>query len=142
MNEEGVQARLESARTFGCVFGRGNIVPQLILKITTAISDFIGLLVGTLIGEDFMVQGLLDLIGGTGNNDGLINAFFNSIYMPLVVIAFLLTAVTIIYKGLIQMKMREALSSIIWSTLAFVVGVTLMFAPRFLAEIPQKRHPQ
>lgn len=137
-NAPGVQEKLESARTPGCLVARMNAIPQLALRTSSGISWLASLMTGSLLGEDFMVSGLLDLIGGDGESDGLIGTFFNSIYMPLVVIAFVLMAGTLVYKGLIQMKLREALTSIIWSTLAFVIGVTLMFNPRMMAEIPQK----
>lgn len=132
-----VQDNIKSLRNFGCFFSMGDGFPNLGLNIASSIAGLISTVVGFLIGQDFMVESLVEIIGGVGGSDGLISIFFRSIYMPLVVLAFLFTAMTIIYKGLIKRQLREALSSIIWSTLAFVVGVTLMFIPSFLVGIPQ-----
>ena len=86
-----------------------------------------------------MVDGLVDIIGGGGDEGGgLIGIFTSSIYMPLVVIAFVISAIAIIYKGLIQMKLREAIMSAVWSVGAFVVGLALMLSPELLASAPQQ----
>ena len=139
-NAPGVQDKLNSARGFlGCFTGRGDMGPNMILSMTGAVVSFISAMVALLIGDDTMVESIVNIIGGGEDAPGgLIETFTNSIYMPLVVIAFILTAVTIVYKGLIQMKLREALSEIIWSVLAFVIGLTLMLSPTLLASAPQK----
>ena len=139
-NDSGVQNKLKSARgVLGCITGRGDIIPNMFLSITGGVVTLISSMVSLLIGNDTMVEGLVNIIGGGGDaTGGLIGTFTNSIYMPLVVIAFFLTTVTIVYKGLIQMRLREALSSIIWSVLAFVIGLALMLNPAFLASAPQK----
>ena len=139
-NDSGVQDKLKSARgALGCITGRGDIIPNLFLSITGGVVTLISSMVSLLIGNDTLVEGLVNIIGGGGDaTGGLIGTFTHSIYMPLVVIAFFLTTVTIVYKGLIQMRLREALSSIIWSVLAFVIGLTLMLNPAFLASAPQK----
>ena len=139
-NASGVQDKLKSARgALGCFTGRGDFFPNMFLSITGAVVTLISSMISLLIGNDTIVEGLVNIIGGGGDaTGGLIGTFTNSIYMPLVVIAFILTTATIVYKGLIQMRLREALSSIIWSVLAFVIGLALMLNPTFLASAPQK----
>ena len=137
-NDSGVQENLESARINCTARGGANIISSLFFALANAFVSITNYIVTSLIGDDFMAESLVKIIGGDEDNGGgLIDIFFNSIYMPLVIIAFILTTVTIVYKGLIQMKFREALSSIIWSVSALVIGLTLMFNPLFMVKIPQ-----
>lgn len=139
-NAPGVQERLQEARSLmSCTLGRGDIIPNAILSAAGAVVSLINSMVSLLIGNDVIVEGIADIVGGGGDSGGgLIGTLTNSIYMPLVVIAFVITAATILYKGLIQMKFREALSAIIWSVGAFLVGLALMLNPTMLASAPQK----
>lgn len=132
-----VQDNLKAARSMSCVIGKGDLFPNIGLGVANSIVGLISHSITILVGNDFMVDGLVEIIGGTGGDEGLISIFLHSIYTPLVVIALLITAVTIVYKGLIQMKLREAFSSIIWSVAAFVIGVTLMLIPNLLVGTPQ-----
>ncbi|HHT96663.1 MAG TPA: hypothetical protein GXZ90_02055, partial [Clostridiales bacterium] len=137
-NDSGVQDNLKSARK-GCILGRGDFVSWINLALSGGVVNLTNLVITGLLGKDFMAESIIEIIGGAGDpNDGLIGVLRNSLYMPLVIIAFFMTTITIIYKGLIQMKFREALSSAIWSLGAFIVGLTLMFTPKMLAELPQK----
>lgn len=136
-SESTVQDNLKSARSLSCVMGRGDMFANVGLNISSSIAGLISGFMNNFVGQDFMVDGLVKIIGGTNNNDGLISIFLNSIYAPLIVIAFVFAGATILYKGLIQMKLREALSSIIWSVGAFVIGVMLMLAPDLLVKAPQ-----
>lgn len=133
-----VQTRLEASRGYNCGAGGMDWAPQMFLSMTSGITSFTGGIVKSLVGEDQMAETITKIVGGddTGNN-GLVGTFFSSFYMPLVVIAFLIMAVTIIYKGLIKMQFREALSSIIWSFMAFLIGIALMLNPQMLASAPQ-----
>lgn len=137
-NASGVQENLKAARGLNCLIGRGDVVPNALLKLSSSVTSVINLTVSGLIGEDIMADGLLEIIGGGDEGGGLIGTFTNSIYMPLVILAFIMTVVTIIYKGLIQMKLREAIMSVIWSVGAFVIGLALMLNPKLLAGAPQQ----
>ena len=135
-NAPGVQSRLESASNGPCF--PTDFIPNIVVSLSSTIVNMINSLVGYAIGSNELTEGLVNIIGGkTDSDSGLIGIFLNSIYMPLVVIAALFLAVTIIYKGLIQMKFREAIMSAIWSLGAFIIGLTLMFNPKMLVRIPQ-----
>ena len=138
-NDNNVQNNLKAARTLGtCLFDGGNFIPNIILGLSSAIVWLTNKAINFSIGDNGMVESIGIIVGGDGSADnGLIATFRSSLYMPLVVIAFVLTGFTIAKKGLIDGKLREALSSAIWSVMAFVVGLTLMFSPSLLAKIPQ-----
>lgn len=135
-NASGVQDRLKGARSNVCL--SGDIFSNGILYFSGGIVKLINSTISSFIGNDGMTDGLATIIAGeTSEDSGLIGTFVNSLYMPLVVIAFLFAAVTIVYKGLIQMKFREAIMSAIWSLGAFVIGLALMFNPSMLVGFPQ-----
>ena len=133
----GVQDKLKAARSGICF--SGDNFPNLGLLFAGGVVKLINGTVSSLIGSDNMTEGLSEVIGGKSDSDtGLIGTFVNSIYMPLVVIAFLFSAVTIIYKGLIKMQLREALMASLWSIGSFVIGLTLMLNPSMLVGFPQQ----
>ena len=138
-NASGVQERLEGSRSmFSCILGRLDVIPTAFMYLSTAILKITSVVINQAIGKEYIVDTIVDIVGGGGDaSGGLIGTFTNSVYMPLVVIAFILTAATIIYKGLIQMKFREAIMSAVWSVLAFVIGLALMLSPQMLAGLPQ-----
>ena len=87
-NASGVQDKLKSARDV-CFTGWGDIIPNMFLSITGGVVTLISSMISLLIGNDTMVDGIVNIIGGGGNaTGGLIGTFTNSFYMPLVVIAF------------------------------------------------------
>ena len=136
-----IQSTLESARGFGtCTFGGGDFIPNGIMSISGGVVNLINTSISGLIGEDFMVGGLAKIVGGSteDNTGGLIETFVNSLYMPLIVIIVILATITVVYQGLVQMKMREALNNLIWMALAFIIGLALMYNPQMLAGAPQK----
>ena len=136
-----IQSTLESARGFGtCTFGGGDFIPNGIMSISGGVVNLINTSISGLIGEDFMVDGLAKIVGGSteDNTGGLIETFVNSLYMPLIVIIVILATITVVYQGLVQMKMREALNNLIWMALAFIIGLALMYNPQMLAGAPQK----
>lgn len=132
------QKSIENSRTFICTAGGMDWVTHTFTLIANGLTWLTGATIMMLIGKDLMAETLTTIVGGGGEGEGLIGTFLSSFYMPLVIIAVVIMAVTLIYKGLIQMKLRESLSSLLWSFGAFVIGVTFMLNPQLLASAPQK----
>lgn len=130
-----VKSKLEENR--GCA--TADFIPNTFFVLSSMATAITGSIVLTLVGKDEMADVLMKVIGGDKDvgNDGLITTFLSSFYMPLVVITVLIMAFVIVYKGLIQMKFREALNSAIWTLGAFIVGLALMLNPQVLVSIPQ-----
>ena len=140
-SDSDVQDRMNGARGMSCTFGAAgitNILPNLLLSATSAIVWFVKLAINTVLGEDFMVKTLVDLVGGDGaSNTGLIGTFLHSLYLPMVVIAGLFLAITITWKGIAQRKLREATMDLVWSVSAVIIGLVFMYNPLMMAELPQ-----
>lgn len=135
---EDVKERLEMTSACFPGSGIGDTIANTGIGAAQIITGLTGSFVMFLIGKDETTRVLADIVGGKNASDtGLIGTFFDGFYMPLVVIAALIMIVTIIYKGLIQFKLREALGSLIWSLGAFIIGVALMLNPQLLAGAPQ-----
>ena len=130
-----VKSKLEENR--GCA--TADFIPNTFFVLSSMATAITGSIVLTLVGKDEMADVLMKVIGGDKEvgNDGLITTFLSSFYMPLVVITVLIMAFIIVYKGLIQMKFREALNSAIWTIGAFVMGLALMLNPQILVSVPQ-----
>lgn len=73
--------------------------------------------------------------GGTGR-DGIIGALTNSLYFPLITIMIALTALWVLYTGIVKRKLREALFGALWVVLAFVGGIMLLLNPSMLSRAP------
>lgn len=136
-NEE-TQKKFEEARGLSCDFGGVDWIHNGFIWVSSVLVSLVGAIVKALIGEDKLAETVTKIVGGDGSSDGLIGTFLSSFYMPLILLAVAIMVVTIVYKGLIQMKMREALSSLIWTLGAFLIGVALMLQPQLLASAPQK----
>ena len=83
---------------------------------------------------------LIATIGGVNNQDGegIIGNLFNSIYQPLIALAFLFTAGWLTYKGLIKREFRASLQGLIWALAIFFIGTIAMLRPTMLASAPQQ----
>lgn len=135
---ENTQKAIENARSGMCVLGGGDGVSYIFILIANGLTWLTGIIVMTLIGEDVMAETLTNIVGGGAKDGGLIETFVSSFYMPLVIIAVIIMATTLIYKGIIKRQLRESLSAILWTIGAFVVGLTLMLNPKVLASAPQQ----
>lgn len=133
-----IQSKLEDSREAICFLGGMDWTIQPFIALSNVLTSLTGSTIKNLVGKDLMAETLTKIVGGESAGDGgLIGTFLSSFYMPLIVLTVLIMVVTIVYKGLIQMKFREALNSMIWTLGAFVIGVTLMLNPQLLAGAPQ-----
>jgi hypothetical protein len=135
-----VQDKLLTARNGGCSFlGFKSLAGNVTLALTNGIVSITGEILNFAFGNTKAEDIIIKLVGGTENSteQGLITTFLNSLYMPMVIIAVLILAITIMYKGLFQRKLRESFMDILWSFGAVVIGLVLMYNPQMLARAPQ-----
>lgn len=81
---------------------------------------------------------LIKIIGGTSGNSngGIIGILTSSIYFPLLVLVVAITGGWVLYKGIVQRKLREALFGAIWVIVSVILGVALLLNPVLLAKAP------
>jgi hypothetical protein len=88
---------------------------------------------------------LLGIIGGTsqatatpGNdaNGGLIGNLTNSIYFPLLSLVAISVGAWVLYTGIVQRRLREALFGVAWCVAAILLGGALLLNPSLLAQAP------
>ena len=117
----------------------GNVLLALSSGVTWITKTVMtGLIAGNIFGRGKNMINIVGVIGGSGGPDaGIIGTLKNSIYTPLVLLAFLIAAVNIIWEGLIKRQFRAALGNILWSVGAFILGVIFMYNPQAIAEAPQ-----
>lgn len=144
-----VQNRVKSVRTIDrCMFGGlrtsifswGFSIASLFVKAAGTFTSFllspnvICTTNGTSTGNCI---NLLGIIGGEGSNGGIIGSLRDSIFTPLATLAFLFTAMWVLYKGIIKREFRTSLAGLLWSIAIFVIGLMAMMKPQMLAAAPQ-----
>lgn len=107
-------------------------ISKLIITLTIA---FVGLAftdITTLLG--FGVSGSTS--GGTAV--GVFNTLFNTIFTSFIVISFLLTAIYIIYHGLVKRQSRFALNTFVKTVAIFIVAIVIATNPSYWISAPNK----
>jgi hypothetical protein len=84
------------------------------------------------------VLGLTKIVDGAGANGGggLYSNLHNELFLPLVYLAFIATAVRMIYVGIIQRQFREALVDLVRSIVLFIVAIIVAANIPFWTSIP------
>ena len=124
-------------------------VPSAILHFSSFIVEFSILIAGFAFDPTFICNNpsnpegncinLLGILaGGGGSGDGIIGALTNSIYFPLLAVAFLFVAMSLIWTGIVKREFRRSFQNIGWSLIAMVLGVVFLTSPMMLAGIPQQ----
>lgn len=134
----------------GCaIFHIGTAYANLSSNLSAAVTGIIKWLVTSLFSDNFICKdpdnpkgaciNLLGIIGGKSDktDGGLIGKLGNNIFLPLSIVAFLTTAMYIMYKGLFKREFRLGISSFFWALFAFVLGVIVIVNPSIVARGPQ-----
>lgn len=147
-NNSDVQERIQAQRAecgnfFPISNGLGNInlgIANMLTNFSRVTSSalFGGTFFCTEAGQDGCMIDLVTPIAGDGTNDGLIGSLRDAIYLPFTVLAFTFVAVNLIYNGIWKRKFRESFQNIIWSLLAFILGLAFLYAPTELVTMPTK----
>ena len=81
---------------------------------------------------------LLKISAGTENgNGGIMGQLSRGVFMPLTVMAFIFTALWLLYTALWKGELRKGLGGLVWAIGSFIVGIFIMIAPIQVAKIPQ-----
>lgn len=82
---------------------------------------------------------LLRIIGGDGSRgSGIIGTLTSSIYMPLLVLMFIVVGVWLTWKGIYKRQFREGLFGVGWALAAFAIGLFLLWQPQTLMKAPMQ----
>lgn len=76
------------------------------------------------------------IASGTAQDPGIIGALTQSIYYPLIIMAVAVTGIWVLHKGIVQRKLREALSGAIWVVLSVILGLAMLLNPALLSRAP------
>lgn len=116
-------------------FAVGNIianavfwVAKLTVVITTALSSLAFSDVPSLLG-------LTDIIAGSDGNTGIVGSL-SLVFQSLVIIAVLITAGYMVWKGIFKREYRNAMGMLFQTILCFVIAIAVFAAPRFFVPLP------
>lgn len=127
----------------------GSAVGSFLMIIANIITSFMSLIATSAFDSNIVCSipgnpngdacfDIVGIIGGAaGNGDGgLIGALTGSIYMPLMIIAVVISAMSIGYKGIVKRQFRAALGDTAWVIVSVFFGVIMLTNPQLLAKAP------
>lgn len=144
------QAHMLEPTGAGCVMAFATSgIPGMLLGFSSFIVDFAILIAGFAFDPNFICRNpanpqgtcinMLGILAGSGGSgDGVIGALTNSIYFPLLAVAFLMVAMSLVWTGIIKREFRKSFQNILWSLGAMVLGVVFLMNPMIVAGLPQQ----
>lgn len=115
-------------------------------SITESVTGFIRMVIvkffdSHLICDENSTSGCFDILGLSGGRnkvagDGLIGSISKGVFIPLTTLAFLTTAIWLIYNGLYKHEYRTSLGGLLWALFAFILGLLTMYRPWIVARAP------
>ena len=106
--------------------------------IAKLIVTFTITIVGLSFGDITSVIGLTSSGSAGTTAEGIFTSLFNSVFTSFVLISFTLTALYIIYQGLIKRQFRLALNTIIKTVLIFMIAIIMSTNPAYWIGVPNK----
>lgn len=140
----------KSKQLNGCTtYSLGTMLSNLSTSVGQWLSNIIKALSVSLFSNDFVCNpdsknkfciDLIGIVGGKDNTDksGLISTLGTGIFIPLQVLAFVLVALWIFYKGIIKREFRASLGGLLWAFFTLVLGMIVILNPYTFARMPQK----
>lgn len=147
-NYEEVAGKLEEIRNpYTCSLGAAiSTVSTLQLKVASFLTSFTNTVVAAAVSDTFICSeagqdgciDVLGIIGGASNDDdtSIAAALGNSIFMPLMILAVAVAAVSIAYQGIAKRQFREAFGKALWVVSAAVLGVIVISMPHTTTQAP------
>ena len=111
----------------------GNTLANWIFSITKIIVSVTLAFINFAFTDISEVLGLTKLIGGDG---GVFQSLYKGIFLPLVLLAFVLTGIHLFYTGIVKRQYRTALSSVLRSVLLFFIAIIVGTNSLFFIAIP------
>lgn len=111
-----------------------------IISISSAIASLTNSLITSLFDtESAMMSSVITIVGGESNSDGgVIRTLSTGIYYPFMILAVVVAATYVGYKGIVQRKFRETIQALLWILVALVLGVLIAERPALIAQAPQQ----
>lgn len=73
---------------------------------------------------------------GQGSSSGIIGSLTSGLYMPLMIIVVLVTALTVFWTGIVKRRYRDALFQALWLAGSVIIGLALLLNPSMLVKAP------
>lgn len=80
--------------------------------------------------------GLTKLLGD--ENSGLFSALYRGLFLPLIVIVFVITGLSIFWKAVAKRQVREGMTVLLRSLALFIAAIVIASNPAFWIDIPNK----
>lgn len=146
-NQEAIDRVKATGQSLACVTGGAlTSIQSTFLGITKFFAKVTADVVQTFFDNTLICDGsgshcyidLLKISAGTENgNGGIMGQLSRGVFMPLTVMAFVFTALWLLYTALWKGELRKGLGGLVWAIGSFIVGIFIMIAPIQVAKIPQ-----
>lgn len=95
-------------------------------------------LVGFAFSDIMSVIGMTDYLAGprADPNSGVIGRLFTGIFQPLIIMAFLVVAISMLWQGIVKKKYRNALGLLIRSIAIYLLALAISTNPAFWVALP------
>lgn len=110
---------------------------NFIFSITKMIVVFTIALIGLAFSDIMKVLGIdVILIGDGGGSSGIYGSLYQSVFGPLVVMAFVLTGCYLIYYGIVKRQYRNAMGMLVRTLACFFAAVIVSASPAWFIALP------
>ena len=82
------------------------------------------------------LMGLDEWLAGTGNNTGMFGKLFTGIFEPFIFVVFTLTALNILWHGIVKRQFRTAINVLVRSLILFFTAFLIAAQPAFFIALP------
>lgn len=110
-----------------------NVVANAIFWLTKTMVVITIALISFSLSDIVSVLGVSDLLGG---KDGIFTTLFDGIFLPLVFLAFLITAFKIFWDGIVKKQYRSSIITLLRSLAMFVLAFIIAANPSFWMALP------
>lgn len=105
------------------------ILAKVVIVLTIAFINFA-------FSDIVSLMGLNTLIGGNDPSSGMFGLLFQGIFMPLVVIIFVLVGISILYTAIVQRQYRKSLTTLLRSVALYIIAVIISINPLMYISLP------
>ena len=112
------------------------VITNFLFSITKMLTALLNGLLSLSMTDVATKLGVTDYVAGHGGTQGIYGMLFRNLFMQMITIMVVLTAVYMIAKGLVQGHQRAAWGGLITTLLCLIAGFVLMSRPLFFVNLP------
>jgi len=110
-----------------------NLIANIIFSVTKTMVVLTITFINISFSDIVTLFGINDMIG---SENGIFEQFFNGIFTPFILIAFAMTAGSMLWNGIVKKQYREAMSTLVRSISLYMAAIIFSITPTFMIALP------